>query len=293
MTSSRKAGPPTSQPPHGGPPAGGGDAVPGAAAGHRALLTNTLEHDIIPRLIQASHPFEPSGEAPDLAAMTGRPVGLADVHELARLSLLPDDQPARSYVAQLRRRGVPVETLFTDLLGATARHLGEWWEQDLCTFSDVTVGIGRLQQALRDISPGLVARPHAHTPPLRILLVPAPGEQHTFGLVMVSELFRSAGWDVSGGPSPTLDPAVAVRRDWYDVVGFSLAAQVHLPRLAPAIAAVRKASLNQRVGIMVGGPLFMLRPSLASEVGADAVAVNGGLAPEIAAKLAETRAAPC
>ena len=32
---------------------------------------------------------------------------------------------------------------------------------------------------------------------------------------------------------------------------------------------------------------------LASEVGADAVAINGSLAPEIAEKLVETRAVPC
>jgi methylmalonyl-CoA mutase cobalamin-binding subunit len=88
------------------------------------------------------------------------------------------------------------------------------------------------------------------------------------------------------------DIEALVRREWYDVVGFSLASEVHLPRLAPAITAVRKASVNQRVGILVGGPMFLRQAGLASEVGADAVAINGGLAPEIADKLVETRVAP-
>ena len=155
------------------------------------------------------------------------------------------------------------------------------------------MGVGRLQQAMRQLSPGLATRPPSGAQPRRILLLPSPGEQHTFGMVMVGDFFRSAGWDVSGGPQPNLDAAAAVRRDWFDVVGFSLAVEVHLPRLGPAIAAVRKASVNPSIGVLVGGPIFLSHPGLAAEVGADAVAVDGALAPDIAAKLVETRAIPC
>lgn len=287
MTRPRQAGPPPSQPPPGSP-----SDRPGASLSrhHQELLSDALAHEVIPRLIQAHAAQE---IPPDLAALTGRPISPAEVQELARLVLHPDDGPARARVEGLRQRGIPVETLFLDLLAMTARYLGTLWEQDLCSFSDLTVGVGRLQQVLRDISPGLVARSHPASAPLRVLLLPAPGEQHTFGLVMVSEFFRSAGWDVAGGPLHSLDAAVVVRREWFDVVAFSLAAEMHLPRLAPAIAAVRKASVNPRVGILLGGPLFTLNPALATELGADAVAVNGSLAPDIAAKLVDTRVSPC
>ncbi len=275
MDSSRRGGasPPSQAPPR--PP--------------RSVLTLTLEQDIVPRLIQAhvAHEF-----SPDLATLSGRPISAADVLELARRALLPDDSLARDWVWRIRERGVPVEVLLVDLLPLASRHLGVLWEQDLCTFSDVTVGVGRLQQILRDISPGLLTRPHGKEPPLRVLLLPTPGEQHSFGLLTVAEFFRSAGWQVAGGPVPTLDPAAAVRRDWYDVVGFSLAAEMHLAAARAAIAAVRKASVNPRVGILVGGPLFTGNPELAATLGADAVAINGSLAPEIAAKLVETRVSP-
>jgi methanogenic corrinoid protein MtbC1 len=167
------------------------------------------------------------------------------------------------------------------------------WEQDLCTFVDVTVAVGRLQQALRDMSAGLAFRPADGESVRRVLLVPAPGEQHTFGLVMVSEFFREAGWEVTGGPHPQLDPVAQVRKEWVDVVGFTLAGELHLASLTAAIAAVRKASLNPRVGILVGGPQFLLNPGLAREVGADALAIDGSLAPSIADKLVETRAETC
>lgn len=289
MTSFHSGGPPFGPPPLTGPPSADGSSPDGGAA-HRDLLAQAVARQIIPRLIQAHAPQE---AVPDLAALTGRPVGLADVQQLVALALLPDDRPAREAVQVLRARGIPVETLYTDLLAMAARRMGQLWEDDALNFSDVTVGVGRLQQILRDLSPGLVKAPDDGQPPRRVLLLPSPGEQHTFGLVMVGEFFRAAGWEVGGGPSATLDAGEAVRREWYDVVGFSLACEVHLPRLAPAIAAVRRASRNPQVGILVGGPLFLEDPALAGEVGADAVAVNGSLAPEIAGRLVETRAAVC
>ncbi len=282
MTASRQSG----------PPQGRGNASDPADQ-RLALLSATLSEQIIPRLLQAHTQAEGhADDARDYGAHTGRLISAADIKDLVRMVLLPDDRSARSSIEAMRLRGIPVETLFIDLLAPAARHLGELWEEDLCNFADVTVGVGRLQQAMRDLSPGLVTRSASGDQPRRVLLLPCPGEQHTFGLVMVGDFFRSAGWDVAGGPMTSLDVEALVRREWYDVVGFSLASEVHLPRLAPAITAVRKASVNQRVGILVGGPMFLRQAGLASEVGADAVAINGGLAPEIADKLVETRVAP-
>ena len=281
MTSSRQ----------GGPSQGRGNPSDQASDQRLALLSATLSAQIIPRLLQAhTHGDSAADDAPAYSAQTGRPISSADVKDLVRMVLLPDDHAARASVEAMRLRGIPVETLFIDLLALAARHLGELWEEDLCNFADVTVGVGRLQQAMRDLSPGLVTRPPSGDQPRRVLLLPSPGEQHTFGLAMVGDFFRSAGWDVAGGPAMSLDIAAVVRREWFDVVGFSLASEVHLPRLAPAIAAVRKASQNPRVGILVGGPIFLGQVGLANEVGADALAINGSLAPEIADKLVETRA---
>lgn len=289
MTARRDAGPP-SGPPHSDGFSRSGASHDRAATHRRAVLSHALEQSIIPRLLQA-HPAEP-GSA-ELALLTGRPISPADIREMARLVLLPDDQSARAAIQAFQVRGVPREVLYTDLLGATARFLGVLWERDECNFSDVTVGVGRLQQALRDLSAGLAVRPPGDDLLRRVLLVPTPGDQHSFGLVMVSEFFRGAGWDVAGGPHPQLDPVALARREWLDVVGFSLGSQIHLPRLKAVITAVRKASVNRRLGVLVGGPIFLLHPGLSDEVGADAVAVDGSLAPEIADKLVETRTIAC
>jgi methanogenic corrinoid protein MtbC1 len=186
-------------------------------------------------------------------------------------------------ILTLRGRGVSVEKLYLDLLAPTARYLGELWEEDLCNFTDVTVGLGRLQRVLRELSPALGRSVEHPSQGRRVLLLPSPGEQHTFGLVMVAEFFRRAGWDVTGGAwAAGADASALVSAEWFDVVGFSLGAEVHLRQLAASIAAVRHATCNRDLAILVGGPLFGVHPEFVGQVGADGMTIDGREAPSLA-----------
>jgi methanogenic corrinoid protein MtbC1 len=114
-----------------------------------------------------------------------------------------------------------------------------------------------------------LSRAHADS----ILLLPAPGEQHFFGLVILSEFFLREGWHVVGGPvSPGNGPSDIVRTTWVDVAGFSIASTVRIEALANCIRDVRRASVNTDIKVMVGGPLLLTRPNLVMELGADASA---------------------
>jgi methanogenic corrinoid protein MtbC1 len=272
---------------------------PGAAAAEvteqgaevrMALLARAIQNEIIPRLMLAHRVPDACLEVPTLPAGTEQ-VGLGDVENFARIVLSQGEDRVLACVEAMRERGVPVETIYLDLLAPAARYLGELWEQDLCDFTDVTLGLGRLQQVLRELSPvlGQCADYPANGP--RILLLPAPGEKHTFGLIMVAEFFRRAGWDVAGGPwEPDANPAVMVRREWFDVVGFSVASDMNLPELGDCIAAVRKASMNPHLGIMVGGPVFTSHPEYVTMVQADCASGDGSQAPLLAKQLISNRA---
>jgi len=232
MTTHRSSGPTPGRSPSGGPQESSDSSASQGPEGHRALLADALEHSVIPRLLQAHGHAEGGGEPPDMAAVTGRPISHDDVRELVRLVLMSDDMPARDAVQAFRLRGVPRALLCTDLLVPAARLLGDLWEQDLCTFVDVTVAVGRLQQALRDISARQSFRPADGESVRRVLLVPAPGEQHTFGLAMVAEFFRRGGWDVIGGyHDPAIDPAACLRREWVDVMGITCSVEGRLETL--------------------------------------------------------------
>ena len=246
-------------------------------------LARTIEQEIIPRLMLAHR----TAVEPLL-----RPGGLdytitdADVARFAKLVVALDEDIASVTIRKLRELDVSVEKIFIDLLAPTARLLGTLWEEDRCSFSDVTVGLGRLQRVLRDLGPALgVGVPHP-AGGRRVLLVPSPGEQHTFGLVMVGEFFRRAGWHVSGGSWSSGDEAATLAStEWFDVVGFSLAAEVHLDRLATGIAAVRQAACNRDIKVLVGGPLFGTHPEYADRVGADGMTIDGREAPTLAESL--------
>jgi methanogenic corrinoid protein MtbC1 len=130
-------------------------------------------------------------------------------------------------------------------------------------------------------------------PPLeghRLLLLASPGEQHTLGLSIVSECFRSARWDVTcSTDTHAPDPVSTVKSEWFDVIGFSAGTHTRLNWLALAIADVRRASRNSAIVVLVGGPVFSIHPEYVATVGADASAADGQLAPVVASGLLEQR----
>ncbi len=199
-----------------------------------------------------------------------------EIAEFAGIVLGQSGPTASSYVEALRGRGLTPETLYLDLLAPTARHLGDLWTEDLRSFAEVTLALLRLHQVMHELSPAFQTEVEHHEPGLRALLVPAPGEQHFFGVAMVAEFFRRAGWSVSGGPVATVeDLAGLVRRTRFAVVGISVACEGDLDVLVASIRAVRRESRNPAVGVMVGGPTFVQHPELVRLVGADTTAVDG------------------
>jgi methanogenic corrinoid protein MtbC1 len=249
-----------------------------------ATLVHALETEVIPRLARARRAAgaplaDPSAEP--------RTPGEPEVVALTELVLSQDVANAATYVDALRARGVPLEAVFLDLLAPCARRLGELWKADRCDFTQVTVGLWRLHQLLRDLSATAHFGAADQAPDRRrILLAPAPGEQHMFGICMVAEFFRRSGWDVVGGPQGSGgDLAAIVRGEPVAVIGLSLSGEARLDGLANGIREIRRASRNRAIRVLVGGNLFNERPDLVALVGADATASDGREAPEQAKSL--------
>lgn len=246
-------------------------------------LVRTIEHEIIPRLMLAHRAGSPAAEA---KGGRGPVIGRADVEQFAKLMLAVDEGPSFDAIAAYRSAGTPIETLYLELLAPAARHLGELWDEDLCTFTDVTVGLGRLQRVLRELSPSFGRAVEHPVDGRSVLLLPSPGEQHTFGLALVGEFFRRNGWSVSGGGcNGDVDAGALVGGEWFDAVGFSLGADIHLAALAAAIRAVKQASCNPHLVVLVGGPLFAEHPEYINDLGADGVTTDGREAPALAERL--------
>jgi methanogenic corrinoid protein MtbC1 len=182
-----------------------------------------------------------------------------------------------------------MESIFLDLFSPVARRLGELWNEDLCDFTQVTLGLWRIQKMVYELSSSVPENlsGSTRTTPLRAMLVAAPGSQHTLGLTMVCEFFRRAGWDVYSEPCANAHELTELaRHGWFDVIGLSASVDDQLEPLETFISDLRSASRNPSVGMMVGGPLFLNNASLVGEVGADFTASDARQAVELAESFA-------
>lgn len=248
-----------------------------------ASLANTIEADIIPRLALTRRGHT---ELSPEAQTWGSAATEADVNEFAKLVLAHDVVVAASYIDVMRLQGTSLENIFLHLLAPAARRLGDWWTTDIVDFGEVTIGLCRLQMLLRQLSPAFQNESEPLESERQILLLPAPGDQHTFGLSMVGEFFHRAGWEVESGAGLSRSTLLElVRAHWFDVVGFSLSSETKLEGLASLIHAIRRASSNRAVGVMLGGRLVNERPELVNQLGGDATAIDGRRAPQDAEEL--------
>lgn len=252
----------------------------------RALL-RTIEAEIIPRLMLAHRP-----PGNDEVATSAEPTGDEQVAELTDLVLHRDTLAALSYVQARRSAGVSIEHVYLRLLAPVAERLGEMWSADDCDFTQVTVGLWRLQQLVHAHSPAFLAEADAPHLVRRVMLTAAPGTQHTFGLLLVGEFFRRAGWRVDGDPTMSLNDMLAlVSLERFDVIGVTVGSECHLDAVSSAILALRQASREPEVVVMVGGPLTADYPDLVQRVGADATASDAAAAVSLAEQLVTRRAA--
>lgn len=248
-----------------------------------AALVHTIEGEIIPRLLLAHG----AGATGCRASEPGHAT-IHDVEALAAMALETDAGEIAASLAARRQAGVPLEAIYLDIVAPAARLLGAWWDDDRCSFTDVTLGLCRLQQAVRELGEARITRGGPQNAAPRALFSPAPGEQHVLGLAMIEELFRKSGWRTDC--EPLAAPHDVVRRvgeSWHDLVGFTLSTPDRCAALRQLVADIRAASLNANICIMAGGVGLAGIDNPEAVLGVDAVAEDGRHAVLAAGRLME------
>jgi methanogenic corrinoid protein MtbC1 len=170
------------------------------------------------------------------------------------------------------------------LFEPAARMIGENWCGDECDFMKVTIALSRMQRLFRHLASDF-------PPPVRadltrcVLLAPAPGEQHLFGLSIVEDAFRRGGWEVDCcgfGEDAEIIRLATVNH--YHIIGVTVSVDRHLPDIVTMVAKLRSKSLNRSVIVMAGGSMVMRTPERAADAGFDMLAVDA----QSAVRLAET-----
>lgn len=240
------------------------------------VLDKLIESEIIPRLMLVNREAAQS-VAPGVPE-TSRAYEFTaeEVDRFALRAVENDHALLVEEINTLIADGVPHDDVLLKLLAPAARRLGELWEDDRADFTEVTIGLMKLHRVLDQVRADAPCSMSAGASAPRILLAPAEGEQHIFGLMMVGELFARSGWRVRCETQEAgQDLTASVAQEKFDIVGLSASTQFSLKALRKQIDSLRNASCNPDVAIMVGGQLFNEDLGLARRVGADATATDG------------------
>jgi methanogenic corrinoid protein MtbC1 len=226
-------------------------------------------------------------DARPLTAGGGSPeIATEEIEAFAPLALQVEADALLDHVERLLHRGVSVDTLLVDLLAPAARLLGEFWEDDRCDFVEVTMGLWRLQEVVHELAARLPPDHLAIAAGHRALFASMPGDQHSFGAVVVDEIFCREGWLTDRlSEADSADLLERVAQDWFDLLGLTISQDCHIAPLPSLIAALRNVSRNPRLCVMVGGRVFLNDPGLAVRVGADGTARDARLAVKVAGGL--------
>ncbi|MBA4050400.1 MAG: cobalamin B12-binding protein [Erythrobacter sp.] len=258
----------------------------GQAEQHDSVNT-IIESEIIPRLLMAHSATETRTRSRLLRSITP--------DEAAHFALLPLRLEAAALLEEVDgfiAKGASVETICLDLLAPAARKLGEMWERDECDFLDVTMGLWRLQEVMREVAARSPVDLLGMATPCSALFSPMPGDHHNFGTLMIDEVFARSGWRSEALVKPERRELLdRLARQSFDLLGLTLARDCPSAALSNLIRAVRNVSANPHIIVLVGGRMINENPGLAMEVGADGTGADALAALELANSLVKTAAA--
>ena len=244
-------------------------AVARPSESHLQEFASVIENIIVPRLLM-SH-------VNTNTAMMKEKVSLQNVAVTDFIKLTTQDDPAAAidYVRHLMSSGVPFQDVLLELMAPAARVLGERWEEDQASFVEVALGVSRMHRILREFD-GVPSHLWSNAGFGRhALLLPTPGEKHSFGLRLVQEFLLRESWTVTNNPVDNVEElGFLVAQEHFDIVGLSLSGQTVIDPFMESIRVIRKRSRNRQVRIIVGGHLFVEKPELIESCGSDAYAVD-------------------
>ena len=246
-------------------------------------VLSIVESQIIPRLLNAE---KIRTRHLSLVSSLRKLPSQKEVAKFANLCISQDHKVAQALVDQHLLIGLSKEDIFLELIAPAARYLGSQWDDDCMDFSQVNLGLVRLHAIANEFRLDYKEGRFAKGKVKRVLMACAPGSLHMLGTTIVADFFREKGWQVVVSiPSSVNELVQAVSQEWFDVVGLSISMEQQLSTLAELISQFKCSSLNPRVAVLLGGPIFALRELRAIDFGADDICVNAKHAVGLAVSL--------
>lgn len=210
-------------------------------------FVETLTGDIV-QLFARAAARAPRIEEPDISE--------ANVAAFCDVLVQPEADAALQFIEARRAEGVTRQDVYLGYIAAAARMLGERWDEDRVSFTDVTVGTGHLYALMRAL------RVEEHSdhlnidPRRRALFATVPGEEHGIGITVAADLFRNAGWEIDLQIGVDHDDLIScVEHTRPEIVGLSLSTERRLDDLVRLVVAIRIVVPHAFVGIAPGATI--------------------------------------
>ena len=233
-------------------------------------LVKTIQGNILPLIIEQHLDSSIPEQLP-----TKQVINPEATDHLTKLVLKEDARLCVDYVKTLHASGTDLEDIYLHLLTPVARKLGQMWEDDESSFTEVTIALWRIKQLMYDLSPIFQQYAEQGKAGSSIMLVPLPGSQHNLGLFMVSEFFAKSGWRIWGELAATEEEIINMAAtEWFDIIGLSASVREQFPQLQELIKKIKAKSKNPKVGVIIGSPVFNQFPELVANLGADMIGLD-------------------
>lgn len=236
-----------------------------AAAALEQLVDNLLNSPFLPAVAERA-----SGNAREQSLLTTVLTRTALAHDIAKLVTVLQHGSSRAsdpLAAQIL------------MLEQTERRLGDLWEIDACSETDISLAIQEMVSAIRTIHLGAIPRLMSMPRAPVVLVISEPGEFHFLPAVLDAEVLYQRGWQPQLD-FPESDAALAERMGdfWYEAVDISLSDVFRrdhwVQRLSDTVATIRKHSRNPHVAITVSGRVFRSEQGLLERTGADRLVLS-------------------
>ena len=191
----------------------------------------------------------------------------AKIDELARALMEPDAEAGIAFIKRVQEKGASVETVYIAYLSEAAKTLGQWWEEDLVSFAEVTAATGHIYAVMRGLKP--MFQSDAPTPAQPSAFFTAvPGETHLLGVSMAADLFRKQGWDIAFKREFDHDEIVQyAAHSQMPLIGLSAGGEHCLAPLARLVVALRISVPD--ASIMVSGAILSTSYESVKSLGID------------------------
>lgn len=227
---------------------------------------------------QLGHPAEDSGSHLDPHSEFGR-LAL----EYVSTVLEGDSRKATERVLAAVDGGLAVESAYLDVLVPVQREVGRLWhagelgivEEHVVTFTTERLMALLAHRATRAPANGKT-----------VVCAAVVGNAHDIAVRVIADFFDIAGWRSVhlGANVPAAEIASGLQYFDGNLLVLSAALSVQLPKVADAIAAVRRIE-GRKIPVMVGGMAFSDAPDVWRRLGADGYAPDAHSAVELAAQL--------